>query len=212
MLVLFGEKTVASTEPLGDFNCPVCNCEESLIGVIEKNYFTAFFIRILPLDTTADYNQCSGCGHAYDSISAEEPLFFSTVKSVLSYLLAGYGLNHGIEVSRKIFHAITMSDTSTSDIQNPINQFNHENNFFEHLKHSAKTMSWLDKSLVVEAAFLLIYAARPIEYEERLQINLTGNALGIGIEGVNAIIKKLQSQQYRGIQSLEIEHRITSNQ
>ena len=206
MLFLLGEKTIPSTENLGEFNCPICNTNKMLVRVIEKNYFTIFFIRILPLGTTADYNLCDGCGHTYASLDANTPLYFETVQSVLAYLLAGYGLNHGIGVSQKIFEAITGKEVSATTIQQHINQINHGSSLFEQLKTNVDKLSWLDKSLIIEAAYLLVYAARPVEYEERLQINLIGNALGVCLETVNAIIKNLVSEQYRGILAMEIEN------
>lgn len=206
MLFLLGEKTIASTENLGEFNCPICDTQKHLLRVIEKNYFTIFFIRILPLGITADYNQCDGCGHTYSAIDAKAPLYFETLQSVLAYLLAGYGLNHGIEVSQKIFKAITGKEVSTTEIQDHINRINQGSSLFEQLKTSVNKLSWLDKSLIIEAAYLLVYAARPIEYEERLQINLVGNALGVCLEAVNAIVKNLRAEQYRGILAMEIEN------
>ena len=206
MLFLLGEKTIPSTEDLGEFNCPICDTPQTLVRVIEKNYFTIFFIRILPLGTTADYNLCNGCGHTYNSLDANTPLYFETVQSVLAYLLAGYGLNHGISVSQKIFEVITGKDVSASTIQEHINQINHGSSLFEQLKCNVDKLSWLDKSLIIEAAYLLVYAARPVEYEERLQINLIGNALGVCLETVNAIVKNLASEQYRGILAMEIEN------
>ncbi len=206
MLFLLGEKTVASTENLGEFNCPMCDTNKNLYRVTEKNYFTIFFIRILPLGITAEYNQCDGCGHTYSGIDASPPLYFETMQSVLAYLLAGYGLNHGIGVSRKIFEAITGKEVTETEIQQHIKSINQGSSLFEQLKSNVNQLSWLDKSQIIEAAYLLVYAARPIEYEERLQINLVGNALGVCLDTVNAIIKNLNAVQYRGIQQMEIEN------
>lgn len=208
MLFLLGEKTVASTENLGEFNCPICDTNKNLFRVIEKNYFTLFFIRILPLGTTADYNQCEECGHTYSGLDADVPLYFETVQSVLAYLLAGYGLSHGIGVSQKIFEAITGKEVSATEIQHHIKRINQGSSLFEQLKSSVDKLSWLDKSLIIEAAYLLVYAARPIEYEERLQINLVGNALGVCLEAVNAIVNNLGAMQYKGIQAMEIENHL----
>lgn len=206
MLFLLGEKTIPSTENLGEFCCPICDTNKNLIRIVEKNYFTLFFIRILPLGTLADYNQCEGCGHTYSGLDASTPLYFEPVQSVLAYLLAGYGLSHGVGVSQKIFKAITGKEVSAAKIQSHINSINKGYDLAEQLKSNVDKLSWLDKSLIIEAAYLLVYAARPIEYEERLQINLIGNALGVSLETVNAIVKNLSAMQYRGVQAIEIEN------
>jgi hypothetical protein len=57
--------------------------------------------------------------------------------------------------------------------------------------------------LVIQAAYLLLFSLRAIQYEERLQVNLIANAFGVGIEGVNEVIRLLQAQQYKGISPMD---------
>ena len=204
MLFLFGEKIIAFTEDLGTFNCPICEGQKDISKVIEKNYFTVFFIRTLPLGTIAEYMQCSGCGHAFPSKSSIEPTYFKPLKSVLTYLLAGYGLTDGVETARNIFRSTTGNEVSVSNLQEIINDIQENNHMSSDLKQIASSLSWLDKSLIVEAAYLLVYTAGPVEYEERLNVNLLANAMGIGLEGVNAIISNLKSQKYKGFQAMRM--------
>jgi hypothetical protein len=204
MLILFGEKTITFTEDLGDFNCPICKEKKSLSKVVDRNYFTVFFIRLIPLGTTAEYMQCSNCGHAFPSLSATEPTYFEPLKSLLAYLLVGYGLIDGVDTAKNIFRSITSTEVSVSDLQKIISQIQQNNHLSSNLKQVANKLSWLDKSLIIEAAFLLVYTARPIKYEERLQINLLASSIGIGIEGVNAIISNLKSQEYKGFQGMQM--------
>ena len=204
MFILLGERAVASTENLGPFQCPICQTQKELHRVTHKNYFTVLFIRILPLGIIADYNQCSGCGHTYNQALTTEPLFFSPTRSVLAYLLSGFGLERTMDIGAKVFKAVTGTEATTAEIQAQITRINQGEDLFEQLKKSSPTLSWLDKSLIVEAAFLLIFASQTIEYEERLRINLIGNALGISIEEIKLIIDNLQAQQYKGIRAMEI--------
>ncbi len=208
MLFLFGEKAIAFSEDLGTFNCLICEEQKKIFKVIYRNYFTVFFIRTLPLGTISEYMECSGCGHAFPSKSCTEPTYFKPLKSVLAYLLAGYGLIDGVETGRNIFRSITGTEVSVSNLQKIISDMQQNNHMSNDLKQVANSLSWLDKSLIVEAAFLLVYTARPIEYEERLNVNLLANAMGIGLEGVNAIISNLKSQKYKGFQAMQMGKQI----
>lgn len=206
MLFLFGEKIFTCTEDLGVFNCPMCKSQKNLFKVVDRNYFTIFFMRTFPLGTTAEYMQCSDCGHAFPSKNGTQATYFEPLKSVLAYLLVGYGINDGIETASNIFRKITGSDLCVSGLQEIVSEMQQSNHLSNDLKLVANKLSWLDKSLIVEAAFLLVYTARPINYEERLQVNLLAGMMGIGIEGVNFIISNLKVQEYKGFQAMQMKY------
>ena len=203
MLIPFGERIYSSTEPLGNFSCPVCQEQKPFIHVVEKNYFILFFIKLFPLHKVADYHLCTGCGHAFKSGEYSSPLYFSTTKFVLAYLLAGFGLGHQIEQAQKIFTLITGSEIDAEEMQQQCREVLKDRDPFDRFHQYGKSLSWHDKSLVIQAAYLLLFSLRSIQYEERLQVNLIANAFGVGIEGVNEVIRLLQAQQYKGISPMD---------
>ncbi|MCL6415698.1 hypothetical protein MIB92_08550 [Aestuariirhabdus sp. Z084] len=148
--------------------------------------------------------KCSDCGHAFSSKTDSEPTYYDPLKSILAYLLAGYGLINGVETAKDIFQSATGSKIDFSDLQERVDNIQQNNQLPDDLKQVARRLSWLDKVLLIEAAYLLIFTARPIEYEERLKINLLANAMEIGLEGVDAIIKHLRDQDYKGFAPLQI--------
>ena len=55
------------------------------------------------------------------------------------------------------------------------------------------------RQCLIELAYLMTYASCEIEYEDRLRLNLIGNALDISINGVEAIINHVRQQGYYGV-------------
>lgn len=65
MFVIFGTKNVGTTIGNGNFCCPRCNVERDYRLKQNKNYFSLFFIPIIPLGQTGDTLECSFCKTAY---------------------------------------------------------------------------------------------------------------------------------------------------
>ncbi|GLP96180.1 zinc-ribbon domain-containing protein [Paraferrimonas sedimenticola] len=205
MLFLLGEKIVSKTEPVGTFDCPICKGSKRVLKVEDKSYFTLFLIRTFPLDTVAEYTHCEGCGHAFASKDASEPSYFEPLKTIIAYLVAGFGLEENIETVSAIYTVSTGKDISRQELYSAMAAIQQNNQLHEDLKQDAKSLSWVDKVSMIEAAYLVVFTAGEVNYEERLQVNLLANALGIGIEGVNEIIKGLQSRQYKGFSAGQMQ-------
>ena len=58
------------------------------------------------------------------------------------------------------------------------------------------------KQQVIEAAFLATYASCEMEHEDRLRVNLIGNALGVSLEYVESVINYVRSQGYYGVRRM----------
>ena len=63
-------------------------------------------------------------------------------------------------------------------------------------------MNAVGKQAVIEAAFLTTYACCDLQYEDRLRINLVGNALGVGLDFVEYAIDNVRKQSYLGVKRL----------
>ena len=69
-MIIWGSRGVTSTVDSTQFHCPQCNMSRSC-GLKEvRNYFTLYFIPIIPLNVAGRYVECSSCGGTF----AEEAL------------------------------------------------------------------------------------------------------------------------------------------
>ena len=72
----------------------------------------------------------------------------------------------------------------------------------DYVRSHAASMNSVGKQQVIEAAFLSTYACCELQYEDRLRINLIGNALGVGLEFVEYCIGQSRRQNYYGVRRL----------
>lgn len=192
MLFLLGEKAVRYATHEGTFNCPICNSSQDALHVVEKNYFTVFFIRILPLEILSDYIECAHCQHSFDPQNTAKPAYISGLELVLSYLMLGYGVNESKEIATDIFKAMTEREYDEKIFRDNIADLNNGKDLFKALKGLAFQLNTMGTIRVVEAAFLMSRALSDLGYEDRLRVNLIGNALGISLEFINEIIDRIQ--------------------
>jgi len=192
MLFLLGEKVVRRVSDEGSFHCPVCDSLQTSLHIIDKNYFTLFFIRILPLEIIGDYLECCQCLHSFDPDNTTQPTYISGLVLVLSYLMLGYGINDSKSEAAAIYKAMTDREYDEQAIQDNIVAFNEGKDLFKTLKGLAFRLNTMGKIRVVEAAYLITRALSEVEYEDRLRVNLIGNALGISLEFVNEIINRIK--------------------
>ncbi|MEK9872100.1 MAG: hypothetical protein VW831_20455, partial [Gammaproteobacteria bacterium] len=54
----------------------------------------------------------------------------------------------------------------------------------------------------IEAAFLTTYICCDLQYEDRLRINLMGNAMDVGLEFVEYAIRQTRKTNYYGVRRL----------
>jgi len=118
--------------------------------------------------------------------------YISGLVLVLSYLMLGYGINDSKSEAAAIYKAMTDREYDEQAIQDNIVAFNEGKDLFKTLKGLAFRLNTMGKIRVVEAAYLITRALSEVEYEDRLRVNLIGNALGISLEFVNEIINRIK--------------------
>ena len=60
-MIIFGTRGIKSTMDQGDFNCPQCEAIRPYKHKKVTNFFTLYFIPIIPLGRVGDYVECQSC-------------------------------------------------------------------------------------------------------------------------------------------------------
>lgn len=203
MLFVFGEKVKVSREPLGDKSCKVCGSMQGFTACTESLWFSLFGLALLRIEQLADYWCCQRCDSAYVPGDLEQPSQVPIVKRVIVYLLNGYGHADqsamasevclklsGCELSREEFRAIS-GDLRSARLD-----------MVEQIRQATTHLNNHGKQQVIQAAFLTTYLCCDLQYEDRLRINLMGNALGVGLEFVEYAVQETRRQNYYGVHRL----------
>ena len=208
MLFLMGERVVPKVLEEQEHDCPICKTRETWVEIKEVNYFTVFFIKTFPLDTVSHYLLCTKCENTFSPENATKPAVIDGVRKVLTYLMQGYGQGANIKLGQHIHKAITGFEWTDKDYRTAMGSFNKDEqqaNIVQDLKTLAKSIGWSAKYQIVEAAYLITYVCSPLEYEDKVRVNLVGNALGVALEGVNEIGERLRTENYKGLQRISFE-------
>ena len=70
LLILFGTKDRRKVEQSGQFMCPKCGVERHYEGISIKEWFTLFFVPILPTENNEakeEFVECKSCKKTYDT-------------------------------------------------------------------------------------------------------------------------------------------------
>ena len=72
--ILFGSKNVISDDasvPAVHTVCPRCNHEAEMVGKLSRQWFTLFFLPLIPLPGVSRFTQCSHCGGQF-AVTADQ--------------------------------------------------------------------------------------------------------------------------------------------
>lgn len=68
VMIVFGWKVRFKTLGGGSFQCPVCNAPRTYDHVEARNWFTIFFIPLIPLKRKGEYVRCQTCQVTLDPV------------------------------------------------------------------------------------------------------------------------------------------------
>ncbi len=203
MLFLFGERVHSHSEGIGERNCCVCKEPQQFSRVVETNYFCVFGLRLLPIERIANYWRCENCRNSFVENQLDQPSQIPVIKQVITYIMMGYGMQEHREVAREICMKVTGFEFAADELRQLMRLLDAGKvNILEILKETACTINTHGKRQVIEGAFLMTHASCEIQHEDRVRINLIGNALGLPLEFIEAAIEHVRGQGYYGVRRL----------
>lgn len=203
MFLLFGETVRGHSEPDGEHQCAVCGRNQSFSHIVERRYFTVFGIPLLQIDTMADYLACNACSNSYVPGVLSEPSQVAVIRQVVAYIAVGYGTGDHPQMFEDVFTKVTGLDLDRQAFLADIRAFERGDlDIFRQVRNLSANVNVHGKQQVIEAAFLVTYASCEMEYEDRLRINLVGNALGVSLEYIESVVNYVRSQGYYGVRRL----------
>lgn len=211
MFFLFGERIHSDSKNVGKKDCGVCGKQQPFSQVVETRYFCLFGIRLLPIEKSANYLLCNQCNNAFPleleeatrGDPAQQPTQLALIKRVLVYIQLGYAMHARRDVVQDICIKVTGFEFQAEEISQQMQDLDSAKvDLFDSLRSSASSLNLQGKQQVIEAAFLITYACCEIQYEDRLRINLIGNAMDVSIEFISSVIEHVHSQGCYGVRRI----------
>lgn len=202
VIILFGERVASARLDHGVRHCGVCNRETHFSRVVETNYFCLFGLRLIALEKIADYLECNECEHGFRD-GADEPAVVAVIQRVVTWVFLGYGMRHHHAVADEICRKVCRFELSAGNFDGIVRQMSVDGlDIHNELREAAKSLNTKARYEVIEAAFLATYVCCEIQHEDRVRINLLGNALGVPLTFVASAIDSVRQQHYFGVRRL----------
>ena len=64
-MIIFGWRGITCTKQTAQFYCPACRAETTYQHRVIRNFFTLYFIPIIPLSVLGEYIECRECKTAF---------------------------------------------------------------------------------------------------------------------------------------------------
>lgn len=203
MIFLFGEKIRSRSAAMGQHRCAVCQGEQVFTETSESLWFCLFAIPLLPIEQVARYWRCEKCLTAYLPRELKMPSVVPVVRKITVYILLGYNQHEHFGLAQEICRKITGFDFPDDEIARVRRDIaTGRVDMVEQVRGHAADTNGIGKQQIIEAVFLATYACCDLQYEDRLRINLIGNALGLDLPFVDYAIARCRKQNYYGIRRL----------
>jgi hypothetical protein len=203
MILFAGESVRSKSDPVGQHECGTCHGVQHFTEQHESLWFCVFWIPVVPLQTIARYWRCEQCLTAYLPGDTQVASSAQLVKRIVSYLLLGYNQRQHQQLAAEICLKLTGYPFELEEYQQVLRDIESGNvDIIDHVRSNSSAINGIGKQQILEAAFLATYVCCDLEYEDRLRINLIGNALGVGLEFVEYSIAQSRKQNHYGIRRL----------
>lgn len=203
MFLLVGERLKQKETELGNRRCVVCDAETLFIAVTEQNFFSLFGLPLFPLEKTAEYQRCSRCDSAYAADDLSVPSSIRLGQWALTYIMLGYGMYEYHESAREMFQKVTGFEYPQEEMKAHVRALEAEQvSVMDLLRSQAGTTNLNGKQQILALTYLMTYVSCEVQYEDRLRLNLMGNAMDVSIGFVEVVIQGVRAQQYFGVRRL----------
>ncbi|MFT7221172.1 MAG: hypothetical protein ACI8Z1_002794 [Candidatus Azotimanducaceae bacterium] len=208
MIFLFGERTRAASRPVGDHSCVNCGSFQIFAEHTESNWFSVFGIPLLNIGDTARFWRCEHCLVSYVPNQLDVPSAVPLLKKLVLYILLGYEQHDQVQLASEISLKLTNTRFDEDEIRLVIKEIKSGGvDMVAEARAACTSINASGKQQIIEAAFLATHACCELQYEDRLRINLIGNALEVGLEFVEYAIAASRRQNHYGIRRLPQELR-----
>ncbi|MEM7455464.1 MAG: TerB family tellurite resistance protein [Planctomycetota bacterium] len=214
-MIIFGWRGVTYTKDNGEFYCPHCSgqCQYRLKRV--RNFFTLYFIPLIPLNLLGEFIECAHCGNQYapevlainpqtiaaaqqqaaeQAVNEARDAYFIAVRRVMVETMVAKG--HVTDAERSevaaAFAELSGQELSVQDLDHEISQAQRETAAISALRQLAPGLNEKGKENVLFAAYRIAMADGQIADEEWALIAEVGEALQMTPSHINGAIAEAE--------------------
>ncbi len=215
-MIIFGWRGVTYTKDRGEFFCPGCTAQTAYKMKRVRNFFTLYFIPLIPLNKMGDFVECTRCRNQFkaevldmdtekmlaeaqaSSVDVESEYFVALRRIMIETMVAK---GHALDSERsEVIAAYTelSGQQLTHDMLNQeVGQAQREPAGLSALRALAPNLNERGKETVLFAAYRIAMADGVIADEEWSLIAEIGEALAMTPSHINGAIAEAESKYGR---------------
>ena len=192
-MIIFGSRGITTTKETGEFDCPSCISPQTYKLKRVRNFFTLYFIPVIPLNQLGEYVECGTCKDTYkpqvleltarasqDTVEAE---YYEAIKMVMAFVLLADGMIDDAEISSSIniFENITGNRLAQEDYIDYLRSMSQlgSGEFTKKLQNLQGLINDEGKELVLKAAFYVALSDGEFAESEQALVTNIGRSLGM---------------------------------
>ena len=217
-MIIFGTRGINSNHQRGDFYCPGCDTSRQYIWHRVNNWFTLYFIPVIPLGMAGEYVECQLCLKTYETnvLQLGEQLekdrqqflaeFQKGIRDIMILIMLADGIIEPEEVAviQGIYSNLAGEDYDSDQLNQDIERIQAqipqiEENSNQAVKEYAGKLNGLlneeGKVMIFHAALSVAQSDGRIPEEEQLLLDTIVKSLNLSQSVVEAITEKVNEDQ-----------------
>ena len=202
-MIIFGTRGVTSTKDTGTFYCPGCGDQQPYKLKNCRQFFTLYFIPVIPMKNLGEYVECQTCKETYQSAvlqydpnqAAEKAVaeFHDVTRRVMVHMMLADGKieDHEVQTITSIYQQLTGQTLTPDDVRAEASDGTVHQDICEYLAGIAEHLNDTGRELVIKAAFLVASSDGEIADSEAALLYQLGQALGMSHNHLKAVIDEL---------------------
>lgn len=200
-MIIFGTRGVRSTKATGNFNCPQCEANRGYKHKKVTQFFTLYFIPLIPLGNKGEYVECNHCKGTFitrvlenvQSDGREEflALYEQGIRHAMVMIMLADGViddNEKVMVL-DIINKYGHNDMNKYELDSYIKKVQREGKGIStYLKHIGPGLNEHGKELLIKCALDVAYSDGHFDASERAMILEMGEAMEMSSAHIKGIM------------------------
>ena len=196
-MIIFGSRTLTSSQGGGVFNCPRCDMQRNYDHKQLNRWFTLYFIPCIPMGSAGDYVECMSCGGTFGTeILSYDPAADRAETYALLRRLVVLGMvqanrvgPENIAALRNTMQQVTKDFVTEEEIRTDIQNAQSANIHAEsYIRQQAESFSVDGKILLMQILREAIAPEGRLGMGERQTLEQVASALGMPRDTLDQIV------------------------
>lgn len=206
-MIIFGTRGVSSTKATGNFNCPQCESDRPYRHRKVTQFFTLYFIPLIPLGSKGEYVECGHCKGTFitrvlqNNNEQEKIEFMALYEQAIRHTMVMIMLADGViddnekVAVRTIINKYGHNDMTEADLDDYIAKVqSQDGDISTYLKHIGPALNEHGKELLIKSALDVAYSDGHFDDSEKEMILKMGEVMEMSSAHIKGIMAEALEQ------------------